>query len=128
MTFFSSAGVMYSASFSIRCVTDATPAVKVGVASGDEEMTAGADAAAWTGAAGEAGAVGAGKGGAGKTAGAVGAVTGSLPAALATLDKVDTLALAGLLARLALLPVIFGSAGIRFMLVAFRRDENVYTT
>ena len=40
------AGVMYSASFSVRCVTEATPAVRVGVARGDEEITGGTGAGA----------------------------------------------------------------------------------
>src|SRR5471032_2823879 len=87
---------MYSASFSVRWVTEATPAVSVGVACGEEEMTTG-------------------------TGGMSEVVAGAPTAAP---DVTAPGALAGFLSRLAGLPEIAGSAGVKFILGAVRRSGN----
>src|SRR5471030_1901725 len=99
---------MYSASFSIRWVTEATPAVSVGVARGEEEMT--------TGTGGMAAVV----------AGAPEGVLALVPTAVPTAAPDVTVpgALAGFLSRWAGLPEIAGSAGVKFILGAVRRSGN----
>src|SRR5471032_190644 len=96
---------MYSASFSVSRVTEATPAVSVGVASGEEEMTTGAGA---------------------PLAAVLAAVLTETLAGVAvdTPDVTVPGALAGFLSRWAALPEIAGSAGVKFILGAVRRSGN----
>jgi len=86
-------------------VTEATPAVSVGVASGEEEMTTGAGA---------------------PLAAVLAAVLTETLAGVAvdTPDVTVPGALAGFLSRWAALPEIAGSAGVKFILGAVRRSGN----